>query len=124
LDPEEMEDETSAEVCAAIVLRYVVALEQVGECPTIPALVQTVIDGTGRFGEGNQLETAIRDLVGDGKLACLGGGVVLTPAARESHRCRQPEPIKGQGPWEPSSGIAQAKADVSVPCGQDLALSD
>ena len=47
----------------------------------VPELVREVTAGSEEFAEGDNVERAIRDLVGYGLLHCPGGMVVPSPAA-------------------------------------------
>jgi hypothetical protein len=49
---------------------------------TIPDLVREITSGSEDFDEGDNVERAIRDLVGYGLLHCPGGLVLPTPAAQ------------------------------------------
>lgn len=49
---------------------------------TIPDLVREITSGSEDFDEGDNIERAIRDLVGYGLLHCPGGLVLPTPAAQ------------------------------------------
>lgn len=62
-----------------IVLMHVLALH-----PThliVPDLVREITNGSEDFGEGDDVERAVRDLTGVGLLHCPGGLVVPTRAA-------------------------------------------
>jgi hypothetical protein len=48
---------------------------------TIPDLVREITSGSGDFGEGDDVERAVRDLNGVGLLNCPGGLAVPSPAA-------------------------------------------